>query len=182
MADQDKAQSRGREAGGERQDTRSSRSSDSSGQVVTEPIRPSPRRNLGDGSGSNMYRPTSHVSGPDALEPDAEHGAFSTATGDPYREAGDDIYDRLSGTRKAIIVAVLSFCAFLSPVSSTSILAATPEVAAAYHTTGSVVNASNAGYMAFMGISPIIWGPISQVFGRRIVSLACIFSTLSCVG
>lgn len=89
----------------------------------------------------------------------------------PYRESGDEIYDRLSRNRKAVIVAVMSFCAFLSPISSTSILAATPEVAAEFHTTGSVINASNAGYMAFMGLSPIFWGPMSQVFGRQPVSL-----------
>lgn len=169
MVDSGKMES---EANGHRQDTRTARSSDSSHGPETESIRPAPRSNLGGGGDDNaMYRPTSHVSGPDALEPETD-GASSRTGGDPYREAGDDIYERLTRSRKAIIVAVLSFCAFLSPVSSTSVLAATPEVAAEYHTTGSVINASNAGYMAFMGISPIIWGPMSQVFGRRPVSLA----------
>lgn len=107
-------------------------------------------------------RMTSHISGPDDLE------AQPTMTNvTSYREPGDEVYGRLSGRRKAIIVAVLSFCAFLSPVSSTSILAATPEVAAEYNTSGSVINLSNAGYMVFMALSPLIWGPISQVFGRR---------------
>ncbi|KAK5987450.1 MFS-type transporter ppsE [Cladobotryum mycophilum] len=122
---------------------------------------------------SAVYRSTSHVSGPDAFEPSSPI--------DHYGEAGDEIYDRLSSKRKSGIVAVLSFCAFLSPLSSTSVLAAIPEVAKTYHTTGSVINVSNAAYMALMGISPIVWGPMSQVFGRRPITLltAVLFFLLS---
>lgn len=118
----------------------------------TEPIKTVP--------GEGLYRTGSHVSGPDNLEPPQEPK-------DEYREDGDEVYDRLSKGRKVGIVAVLSFCAFLSPVSSTTVLSATPEVAAEYNTTGSIINLSNAGYMALMGLSPIVWGPMSQVFGRR---------------
>lgn len=117
-----------------------------------------------------LYRSTSHVSGPDAFDPHPAPLAASRTGKYSYREAGDEVYDRLSPRRKAVIVAVMSFCAFLSPVSSTTVLAATPEVAGEYGTTGSIINLSNAGYMVFMGISPIVWGPISQVFGRWPVS------------
>ena len=134
---------------------------DSRNQVKTESIRPAPPL----GGSNNLYRTGSHVSGHDTIEPPHQED-----TKDQYHEAGDEIYDRLSKGRKVIIVAVLSFCAFLSPVSSTSVLAATPEVAKEYNTTGSVINLSNAAYMALMGLSPIVWGPMSQVFGRRPVS------------
>ena len=109
-------------------------------------------------------RIASHASGPDDIE------AHPTMTNTSYCEPGDEIYDRLSKNRKSIIVFVLSFCAFLSPISSTSILAAVPEIAAEYNTTGSIINISNAGYMVLMALSPIFWGPMSQVFGRRPVS------------
>lgn len=128
--------------------------------VQTEPIRPAPTATPRE---SGAYRTASNVSGPDDLAPPSEGEEPS----DPYREEGDEVYDRLSKGRKIGVVAVLSFCAFLSPVSSTSVLSATPEVAAEYGTTGSVINLSNAGYMALMGVSPIVWGPMSQVFGRR---------------
>ncbi|KAH7326289.1 major facilitator superfamily domain-containing protein [Stachybotrys elegans] len=111
---------------------------------------------------NDILRSMSHVSGHDTLQPAEE---------DPYYEAGDEIYEKLSARRKSIVVAILSFCAFLSPTSSTSVLSATPEVAAEYRTTGSIVNVSNAGYMVFMGLSPIVWGPVSQVFGRRPVAM-----------
>ena len=86
------------------------------------------------------------------------------------QEMPDEVYDKLSPGRKTIIVALLSFCSFLAPISSTTVLAATPEVAAEFGTTGAVINLSNAMYMLWMGISPVVWGPLSQVYGRRIVS------------
>lgn len=73
----------------------------------------------------------------------------------PYQEAGDEVYNRFSPGRKNGIVAVLSFCSFLAPMASTTILSAVPEVAATYNTTGTIVNISNALYMLFMGLSPM---------------------------
>lgn len=76
-------------------------------------------------------------------------------------------YERFSEQRKLIITAVLSLCGFLAPISSTSVLSAVPEVAAEYRTTGSIINLSNALYLISMGLSPCLWGPLSQVYGRR---------------
>ena len=90
---------------------------------------------------------------------------------DDFQEVDAEQYLRFSPARKVIIVGVLSFCSFLAPISSTSILAGVPEVAKTYNTTGSVINASNALYMAFMGIAAPFWGPFSQVWGRRPVSI-----------
>lgn len=84
-----------------------------------------------------------------------------------FVEVPDEVYDRIKPSRKIIIVALLSYCSFLAPISSTTILAAVPEVAATYKSTGTIINLSNALYMLFMGISPCFWGPLSQVYGRR---------------
>ena len=89
-----------------------------------------------------------------------------------YVEVPDEVYDRLPHSRKVVIVALLSFCSFLAPISSTTILSAVPEVAATYHSTGAIINLSNALYMLFMGLSPMFFSPLSQVYGRRIVSLS----------
>jgi hypothetical protein len=88
---------------------------------------------------------------------------------DPYREQGDEVYDKLSHRRKMVITAVLSFCGFLAPISSTAMLSAVPEVASTFHTSGSIINLSNALYLVFMGLSPVFWGPMGQVYGRRYV-------------
>ena len=91
-------------------------------------------------------------------------------TNDEFRETDAEQYLRFSPGRKVAIVFVLSFCSFLAPISSTSILSGIPEVAKTYKTTGSIINASNALYLGFMGISAPFWGPFSQVWGRRPVS------------
>jgi hypothetical protein len=91
-----------------------------------------------------------------------------------YIEVPDEVYDRLPHSRKLIIVALLSYCGLLAPISSTTVLSAVPEVAATYKTSGSIINLSNALYMLFMGFSPCFWGPLSQVYGRRIVSVPLI--------
>ena len=100
------------------------------------------------------------------------HGAATTRT---WTESNAAQYTRFSESRKIIITAVLSLCGFLAPISSTTILSAIPEVASSYNTSGSIINVSNALYLIFMGLSPCVWGPISQVYGRRWI---CIVSAV----
>lgn len=88
-----------------------------------------------------------------------------------YVEVPDSVYDRIPYHRKLVIVALLSYCSFLAPISSTTVLSAVPEVAATYNTTGSIIGLSNALYMLFMGLSPMVWGPFSEVWGRKSVSI-----------
>ncbi|EXJ86651.1 hypothetical protein A1O3_03604 [Capronia epimyces CBS 606.96] len=89
-----------------------------------------------------------------------------------YTESNAAQYERFSDRRKLVITCVLSLCGFLAPVSSTAILAAIPEVAATYKTNGSIINLSNALYLVFMAISPCLWGPLSTIYGRRLICIA----------
>ncbi len=82
----------------------------------------------------------------------------------------DEVYNRFSERRKSLIVAAMSFCSFLAPVSSTTVLSAVPEVAETFNTDGSIINISNALYMLFMGISPCFYGPYGNIYGRKWVS------------
>lgn len=93
-------------------------------------------------------------------------GVSYVATGD-----NDEVYNRFSERRKMVITAVLSFCSFLAPVSSTTVLSAVPEVAATYQCDGSIINLSNAMYMLFMGISPCFYGPFASIYGRKWVRM-----------
>ncbi|KAL7623206.1 hypothetical protein AAE478_006887 [Parahypoxylon ruwenzoriense] len=124
-----------------------------------------------DGENENLERRSTHHS----LGPDMPVEPISSVV-----EIPDEVYDRLPPHRKLVIVSLLSFCSFLAPISSTSVLAATPEIAAEYATTGSIVNLVNALYMLFMGISPMFWGPLSQVYGRRIVTVITAVGFLIC--
>lgn len=84
------------------------------------------------------------------------------ATGD-----NDAIYNRFSPHRKMMITFVLSFSSFLAPISSTTVLSAVPEVAETYGCDGTIINLSNAMYMLFMGLSPMFYGPVGNIYGRR---------------
>jgi hypothetical protein len=96
---------------------------------------------------------------------DMAHVSY-VATGDT-----DEAYNRFSHRRKVIIVAVMSFCSFLAPSSSTTVLSAIPEVAATFNTDGSIINVSNALYMLFMGLSPCFYGPYANIYGRKWVRI-----------
>lgn len=152
--------------------------------MTPSPRTPSPPRNP-DTGGQPTNPPTSLDSSDDeslSIRPAASNrdGAaslhVSLGPDDPvehyssFVEVPDAVYDRFPRHRKAVMVVLLSFCSFLSPISSTSVLAATPEVAAEYGTTGTVINLANAMYMLTMGISPVFWAPMSEVYGRRRVS------------
>lgn len=111
--------------------------------------------------GNSLHHVRSHISTHDGaiVTQDQDH--------DQHYEQGDEIYSRYSPKHKVLIVCIMSFCSFLAPISSTSILAASPEVVATYSTSGTIFNISNALYMLFMGLSPLFWGPIGQTYGRK---------------
>ncbi|KAF7561919.1 hypothetical protein G7046_g2209 [Stylonectria norvegica] len=84
----------------------------------------------------------------------------------------ESLYNRFSPMRKAGIVVTLCYCGFLTPISSTALLVAIPEIASAFHTTSAIINISNAMFFVFMAISPIFWGPLANFFGRRWIFIA----------
>ncbi|GMF68791.1 unnamed protein product [Aspergillus oryzae] len=108
----------------------------------------------------NTLVPVQSKQGPD-LQKEA------VADDDDFEEADAEQYKRFSPARKIIIVSILSYCAFLAPISSTAILAAVPEISKTFNTTGDIINASNALYLTSMGVASLVWGPLSQVWGRR---------------
>ncbi|KAJ5155573.1 hypothetical protein N7492_008376 [Penicillium capsulatum] len=109
---------------------------------------------------NSLHMVRSHYSGHDMPAADVE-----------FKEDDAEVYLRFSPARKVVILIVLSICSFLAPVSSTTVLSAIPEVAETFHSTESVLNGSNALYMAFMGIAAPFWGSFSQVWGRRPIFL-----------
>lgn len=76
---------------------------------------------------NSLHHVRSHMSTHDATPVHDEDSNF---------EAGDEIYDKFTAKRKVVIVCILSFCSFLAPMSSTSILSASPEVSYNNNTIG----------------------------------------------
>jgi len=128
---------------------------------------------------NELTRVRSHLSAHDITDVQAYEAGDKS--GSQHHEAGDEVYDKFPHHRKVVIVIILSCCSFLAPISSTSVLAAVPEVAITYNTTGTIINTSNAIFQLFMGLSPMFWGPIGQIYGRRPAQLgsAILFTAFS---
>lgn len=99
----------------------------------------------------------------------------STET-DEYEEEDAEQYLRFSPSRKIAIVTILTYCAFLTPISSTAILTAVPELATTFETTGDMINASNALYLASMAVSCLFLGSSQPGMGSS--SCKCARSNL----
>ncbi|KAM3490602.1 hypothetical protein MY3957_006146 [Beauveria namnaoensis] len=117
---------------------------------------------------SGPHRTESRLGAKDGTHHDGHDS--SDADDDKFYEDGEEIYSKFSSGRKRIIVAVLGFGAFVALVSSTSVLPAVPEITESLHTTDTIVEISNAIYIALTGVGCVVWGPMSQLYGRRIVS------------
>ena len=76
-------------------------------------------------------------------------------------------YPLLPKWRKYTIVFTVSWMTLVVAYSSTSLLPAAPEIASHFSTTVEIINATNAGVLIAMGFSSFIWGPISEIVGRR---------------
>ncbi|RGP71045.1 dityrosine transporter [Fusarium longipes] len=116
-----------------------------------------------------INRTSSHIFGNDAFEPPA---TIDTSEGNrSYREEGDEIFDKVSRGRKIAMVAVLSFGAFLAPISSTSMLAARAEQTALAPnlTTFIIFRAASAfGGTAFILVGPACIGDIYRPTERGV--------------
>lgn len=77
------------------------------------------------------------------------------------------VYSRFSKLSKVLITTLLALCGFVGTMSTTGVLAAVPEIVDAFSATTTAVNISNALYLIFMGLSSCIWGPASEIFGRK---------------
>lgn len=82
--------------------------------------------------------------------------------------------------RKCLILFVVSWMTLAVTFSSTSLLPATPEIADDFSTTTEILNVINAGVLIAMGFSSFIWGPITDLFGRRNAYNAAIMVLCAC--
>lgn len=82
--------------------------------------------------------------------------------------------------RKCLILFIVSWMTLAVTFSSTSLLPATPEIATEFSTTSEILNVTNAGVLIAMGFSSFIWGPITNLFGRRNAYNAAILVLCAC--
>lgn len=102
-------------------------------------------------------------------------GADSDTEAGLARKASAGTSDELPTWCKHMVVFVVSWMGLMATFSSTSMLTAIPEIAAQFSTTTEILNVTNAAVLVAMGISSLIWSPLSEVFGRRLIYNVAIF-------
>lgn len=100
--------------------------------------------------------------------------------GSPICQVDTVTYSSFSFWRKNTILFIVSWMTLAITFSSTSLLPAVPEIALEFSTTTEIINISNAGVIIAMGSSSLIWGPISEIIGRRNAYNTAIFVLFIC--
>jgi len=85
--------------------------------------------------------------------------------------------------QKWLIVSIVGVAGLFSPLSANIYLPAIPAIASAFHKSTELINVTVTVYMLLQGFSPMVWGTLSDKWGRRPIFIACLLIlTLSCVG
>ncbi|CAO2648591.1 Nn.00g078580.m01.CDS01 [Neocucurbitaria sp. VM-36] len=111
-------------------------------------------------------------------EPVAE--GITTRPAEPVSEQGEREgeeevpYSIYTSKEKWIIVAMVALAGFYSPLPANIYFPAIPTLAHAFHQTPEAINQTVTIYLIFQGISPMLWGPLSDRHGRRLVYLCCL--------
>ncbi|EGV66041.1 hypothetical protein CANTEDRAFT_119151 [Yamadazyma tenuis ATCC 10573] len=114
----------------------------------------------------------------------SRHSSVGDETSEPevlHKTASekDPKYARFSNKTKHVCLLISAMSGFLAPLSSLTILPAIPEIASRFNTTEEIINVSNAIYCVCMSLSPCIFSPCSDIYGRRYTFLFC--SVMFCV-
>lgn len=81
------------------------------------------------------------------------------------------------------LIAYLAFLSAFAPLSTDMYLPALPHMAEALNTTYSLTSLTVSGFLLLFALSMLIWGPLSDKYGRRPVLLTGgAFYVLSSVG
>ncbi|PPQ72338.1 hypothetical protein CVT26_007309 [Gymnopilus dilepis] len=91
--------------------------------------------------------------------------------------------NRFSKKEKWLIVSFTAFAGLFNPFTATIYYPAIPLLTKAFHKSTELINLTVTTYVVLQGIAPMVWGPISDHYGRRPVYALClIILSLSCIG
>ncbi|KAH8659830.1 major facilitator superfamily domain-containing protein [Xylariales sp. PMI_506] len=96
------------------------------------------------------------------------HNNVSRTPPESSLPAPGELYSIFDKRQKALIVLIVSVAATFSGFASNIYFPALPTVAADLGVSVELVNLTVTSYLVFQGIAPSIWGPISDVKGRRV--------------
>lgn len=105
-----------------------------------------------------------------AQAPDRE--AMGAAPYDPEGDIGKE--SDIPKWRRYMILFIVSWNCLVVVATSTSVLIATPEISTELDSTPTIINITNSGVLLAMGVSSMIWVPLSDWLTRRISYSAAI--------
>ncbi|KAG7289356.1 hypothetical protein NEMBOFW57_005723 [Staphylotrichum longicolle] len=101
----------------------------------------------------------------------------------PPPDPAEQPYSIFDKRQKAVIVVIISFAATFSGFASNVYFPALPTIAKDLNVSVELVNLTVTSYLIFQGVAPSLWGPVSDVKGRRI-TYCCTFVVFlgACIG
>ncbi|KAF7357908.1 MFS general substrate transporter [Mycena venus] len=95
----------------------------------------------------------------------------------------EEPYSIFTAREKWFIVSLVAFGGLFSPLSANIYFPAIPTLAVAFHKSIELINLTVTLNMVFQGLSPMVWGTISDTYGRRHSFILCLLLlSVSCVG
>ena len=112
------------------------------------------------------------------IESKTSHEAETPAVQEEGKEAetvvADEPYSAFPRPLKVFIVTVASASGFMSPFAINIYMPAVPDISRHLHISSAQALLSLTTYLIFQGLSPSIWAPLSDTYGRRPI-LVCTF-------
>jgi len=109
------------------------------------------------------------------------HGQESKTATTPIPD--DKPYSIFTTRQKWTIVVIVSFAGMFSPLTANIYFPAIPVIANDFNKSVELINLTITMYMVMQGISPMIWGTLSDRYGRRLQFIGCtVVLSLSCIG
>ncbi|KAJ9616499.1 hypothetical protein H2200_000218 [Cladophialophora chaetospira] len=101
----------------------------------------------------------------------------------PTQDGPPEPFTIFTTTQRSLIVAIVSFAATLSGFASNIYFPALPAVASDLSVSSTLVNLTITCYLIFQGLSPTLWGSVSDTKGRRITYCCTLIIFLgACIG
>ncbi|KAJ7268566.1 major facilitator superfamily domain-containing protein, partial [Mycena rebaudengoi] len=101
----------------------------------------------------------------------------------PPLDAGVDSYSLYTRCEKWFVVSLIAFGGLFSPLSMNIYLPAIPTLSEAFHKSIELINLTVTTFMIFQALSPMLWGTLSDTYGRRHLFILCLLLlAASCVG
>ncbi|KAG9009630.1 hypothetical protein FRB90_008258 [Tulasnella sp. 427] len=96
----------------------------------------------------------------------------------------EPVFSAFSKTEKWALISIASFTSLFSPLAANIYFPVIPLLADDFNVSISLMNLTVTVYLIFQGLSPMLWGPLADLKGRRSVYLACLslltISSLAC--